>query len=201
MLHLRKVAVTGGLSCGKSSVCRVLHQFGAYVISSDAVVHHLLSSDTTLGREVVHLLGSTILHNEEIDRSQVGRIVFRNPELLSKLESLLHPAVYREINNEYEKQLCSVEPPSLFIAEVPLLFESGEEVAFEQTIVVASDADLCCERFMQATGNDSNEYLRRAERQMSIEKKIELADYVIYNNGTFEELQKQAEKIYLKLIH
>jgi dephospho-CoA kinase len=201
MLHLRKVAVAGGLSCGKSSVCRVLHQLGAYVISADAVVHQLLSSDTNLCREVVHLLGPTILRNKEIDRSQVGRIVFRNPELLSKLESLLHPAVYREMNSEYEKQLRSVEPPFLFIAEVPLLFESGGEVEFEKTVVVASDPELCCERFMKATGNDASEYWRRADRQMPIEKKIELADYVIYNNGTLEELRKQTEKIYLKLIH
>jgi dephospho-CoA kinase len=201
MLHLNKVAVTGGLSCGKSSVCRILHQLGAYVISADSVVHQLLSSDTNLGREVVHLLGSTILRNEEIDRSQIGRIVFRNPELLSKLELLLHPAVYREVNEEYEKQLHNSKPPSLFIAEVPLLYESGGEKEFEKTVVIASDPDKCCERFIEATGKDASEYWLRSNRQLPLERKIELADYVIYNNGTWEELRKQAQEVYLKLIH
>ncbi len=104
MLKLRKVAITGGLSCGKSSVCRILKEFGAYVVSADKIVHQLLSSDTNLGQKIVDLLGTSVLVNQKLDRSRIARIVFHDLELLKALEALVHPAVYRELNRDYQKQ-------------------------------------------------------------------------------------------------
>lgn len=199
MLRLNKVAVTGGLSCGKSSVCRFLKELGAYVVNSDDIVHHLLSSDTNLIHEVVKLLGTDILVNQKIDRSLVAKKVFHDNRLLHSLEQILHPAVYDEINNEYEKQKVNNPQPSLFVAEVPLLFESKGEANFNYTVAVLADPELCRNRFVQAKQYGLKDYDKRTDRQISLSDKAKLADYVIVNNGTLNDLKQKTLELYLTL--
>jgi dephospho-CoA kinase len=200
MLKLRKVAITGGLSCGKSSVCRILKGFGAYVVSADKIVHQLLSSDTNLGQEIVHLLGSSVLVNHKLDRSRIAHIVFHDLELLKALEALVHPAVYRELNKDYQKQHHLSSPPSLFVAEIPLLFESGGEKDYDVTVAVVASVDICCKRFEEATGYDQKEFNNRMVRQLSLLDKAILADYVIMNNGTLSDLQQITKELYQELL-
>lgn len=200
MLILKKVAITGGLSCGKSSVCRIFKELGAYVISADEIVHQLLSSDTNLGQEVIKLLGTRILVNNQISRSQIARIVFQNEELLQELEELIHPVVYEEIDRNYQKQKENQNPPPLFIAEVPLLFESGGEKQFDYTIAVVADPALCLQRFIQTTGYQEEEFERRMDRQLSMLDKAARADYVMMNNGSLSTLQDITRELYMELI-
>src|SRR5690348_8893921 len=129
MLDLKKVAVTGGLSSGKSTVCQIFRGLGSHVISADAIVHQLLSPNTSLGQEVIKLLGVEIVINKTIDRKSIANKVFNNPQLLHQLEKLLHPAVFNEMKKEYEKAKNFSAP--LFVAEVPLLFEAGQENWFD----------------------------------------------------------------------
>jgi dephospho-CoA kinase len=200
MLKLRKVAITGGLSCGKSSVCRILKEFGAYVVSADAIVHQLMSSDTNLGQEIVNLLGPSILVNQKIDRSRIARIVFHDLELLEALETLVHPAVYKELNKDYQRQQNQPQPPSLFVAEIPLLFESGGQRDYDDTVAVVANVEICCQRFMKATGLDQTEFNHRMDRQLPLLDKALLADYVIMNNGTLSDLQQITKELYQELI-
>lgn len=200
MLKLRKVAITGGLSCGKSSVCRILKKLGAYVVSADKIVHQLLSSDTNLGREIVQLLGPSILINQKLDRSRIARIVFQDLELLKALEALVHPAVYKELNKKYQEQQNNPHPPPLFVAEIPLLFESGEQKNYDYTIAVIADREICFKRFKEATGYDQEEFNHRMARQLPLFEKTILADYVIMNNGPLSDLQQTTTKLYQKLI-
>lgn len=200
MLKLRKVAVTGGLSCGKSTVCRIFKELGAYVVSADKIVHHLLSTDTNLGLEVVNLLGPEVMVNQKIDRSHVARLVFQNLNLLKALEEILHPAVYREIDHEYREQQQHSSPPPLFIAEIPLLFESGGKRDFDAVIAVVADDELCLRRFEETTGWDQTEFSKRMARQLSPFEKAVRADYVIVNNGTLSELHQITRELYQELI-
>lgn len=200
MLKLRKVAITGGLSCGKSSVCRILKELGAYVVSADKIAHQLLSSDASLIKEVVKLLGSDVLVNQQLDRSLIARIVFHDFELLQDLEKLIHPAVYREIEKEYQRQLNVLHPPSLFVAEIPLLFESKGEKYFDKTVVVVANLEICRKRFEQATGYDQTEFNNRMARQYLVSEKEALADCVIVNNGTLSDLQQTTKELYQQLI-
>lgn len=200
MLKSRKTAITGGLSCGKSSVCRIFKELGAYIISADEIVHQLLSSDTNLGQEVIKLLGNKILINNQISRSRIARIVFQNDKLLRALEELVHPVVYEEIEKDYQKQKESNNPPPLFIAEVPLLFESGGEKQFDKTIAVVADPALCLQRFIQATGYQEEEFERRMDRQLSLLEKAVRADYVILNNRDIASLQAVVKELYSELI-
>lgn len=200
MLKSRKVAITGGLSCGKSSVCRILKELGAYVVSADKIVHQLLSSDTNLGQEIVRLLGPSVLINQKLDRSRIAHIVFHDLELLKALEKLVHPAVYRELDREYQKQQNHPHPPPLFIAEIPLLFESGGQKGFDFTVAIVADVDICCKRFKEKTGHDQQEFELRMARQLPLFDRAMLADYVIMNNGTLSDLQQSTKELYQKLI-
>ena len=199
MLRFRKVAVTGGLSCGKSSVCQLLKELGAYVVSADSIVHQLLSSDKKLGQEVIDLLGPDIVVDEAIDRSRVAQIVFDDPELLTALEELIHPMVYRTIDQVYEQQAKSALFP-VFIAEVPLLFESSGEKNFEYVIAVVANQEVCLERFKKMTGYPVEEFNRRVARQLPLLDKAIRADYVVINNGTLADIQPVIQELYQELV-
>lgn len=199
MLKLKKVAVTGGLSCGKSSVCRILKELGAYVVSADKIVHQLLSSDTNLAQKIVNLLGSEVWLNQKLDRNRIARLVFQDEQLLKGLESLIHPVVYRELDEEYQRQKVHLHSP-LFVAEIPLLFESGGRRDYDKVVAVVADREVCYKRFEQTTGYGQTEFNHRMARQLSLFDKALLADYVILNNGNFSNLQQITQELYSKLI-
>lgn len=200
MLNLNKVAVTGGLSCGKSSVCLILKELGAYTISADEIVHQLLSSDTNLCQEVVNLLGTGILVNDRIDRSRIANIVFFEPDLLKALEDLLHPAVYDKIEQEYQIQSNSDIKPSLFVAEIPLLFETEGEKNYHYTVAVVANPQLSFQRFRESTGENQESFDQRMSRQWPLIDKIAKADYAIMNNGLLSDLQQTTKELYNELI-
>jgi dephospho-CoA kinase len=201
VLNLKKVAVTGALSSGKTTVTKILKELGATVLFSDEVVHALLSPATDTGKEVIKLLGPSIVENHAIDRSRVARRVFNNPPLLRKLEEILHPEVLKEI----EKQSKSAEGSGkvkLFVVELPLLYEIGEKALrlFDKTIAVIADKELSWKRFCEQTGYEREEFGKRMARQISPEEKAKKADYSIYNNGSIADLKEQVNKIFFALL-
>jgi dephospho-CoA kinase len=194
MLRLAKVAVTGGLSCGKTTVCRLFKMLGAYVISADEIVHQLLSPHTTLGQQIIQLVGSDIVVNQRIDRSRMAKRVFHDALLLQQVEDLIHPVIKGEIEQHYQN--ASKDPNSaLFIAEIPLLFETGAQKYFDAVIVVVADLELCQRRFTQL-GHSVEEYSQRAARQLPVTEKARRADHVLINEGSIEELQKNVETLF-----
>lgn len=192
-VELSKIAVTGGIASGKSTVCRLFEQLGAFVVSADAIVHRLLAPSTSLGKEILALLGDGVLVDGEFSRPKIAERVFSSPPLLEKFEKLIHPEVQKVIEAEY-KTACR-EKASLFIAEVPLLYEAGLESYYDQVIVVISEETRAKERFRE----DEREYLRRSQRLMPIEDKIKKADLVIINNGSLEELSQTIQHTYKSL--
>lgn len=188
MLNLRKIAVTGGLASGKSTVCRILKSCGAYVVDSDKIVHQLLSSDTALTQQVIDLLGTEIVVGNQIDRKQIAKIVFSNPQKLKKLEALLHPAVKREI----EKQYAAVKNNAaykFFVAEVPLLYEAKMEDFFDTVIAVIADKP-----FAEKTHSQE-----RIARQEHPEIKARKADFTLVNNGDLKTLENATLKLVKQL--
>lgn len=196
MLILKKVAVTGGLASGKSSVCRLFSNLGAYVASADDIVHHLLSPETTIGKQVIALIGKDIVNNEKINRAIIAERVFKQPTLLRSLEKILHPAVGVKINEQYE-QVKAEGKAKLFVAEIPLLFESSDlnTLPFDATIAVLTDESISKKRY-QEMGHSAQEYELRMKQQMSPAEKARHADYVIHNNGSEKELEKEATNIF-----
>ncbi len=193
---MKKVAVTGGISCGKSLVCEYLSELGAYVVDSDQIVHHLLNPETELGQKVIQLFGSAIVVKGKIDRTRIAKKVFLNPRLLKSLEDLLHPQVYQEIDRRYEEICKQKKPASLFIAEVPLLFESQGEQYFDETVAVTADRETCWQRYRSKTGYEREDFNRRGARQKSQHDKAERADHVIHNDGSKEKLKIETKKLF-----
>lgn len=195
---MKKVAITGGLSCGKSSVCQFFKELGAHIVSADEIVHRLLSVKRHLGQQVIALLGKDIVANGEIDRKAIAAKVFKDRALLRSLENLIHPAVFSEIEKEYQEIRHQSKTP-LFIAEIPLLFEAAQEKNFDATIAVWADQETCQKRFMAATGSNADEYNRRMANQLPSDEKAKRADYVIINTGNKEHMQKTVANLFRQL--
>ena len=198
MLILKKVAVTGGLSCGKSSVCRIFKDLGAYVVSADDIVHQLLTPETIPGKKVIELIGSDIVVDHQLDRSKIAQKVFGNLHLLKSLEQILHPAVRDEIEKYYQ-QAVREGKATLFVAEIPLLFEAFSS-CYPITIAVTADKEACIRRFTQSSGYNREEYEKRMARQLTPEEKAQRATYVIPNDGTMADLRQAVIEVYNKLI-
>lgn len=203
MLSLRKVAVTGGLSAGKTTVCKIFKELGAYVVSADEIVHQLLSPGTSTAEQIVRLLGSDITNGNELDRKKIADKVFSQPDLLNSLEKIIHPAVFDEIERRYEQASQEKKYP-LFVAEIPLLYEAAEEnneveEKFDSIISVTALTDLCRQRFVKQTKNPVQEFDKRLGRQIAPEQKAEKAHYKIENNGTLEQLRDNVKTLYSKL--
>lgn len=197
MLILTKIAITGGIASGKSTVCQLFQKLGANVVSADAIAHELLNPQTNLGRQVIQTLGTDILQNGKIDRTLVARKVFKDPKLLRALEQLLHPEVLTEIRKRYETA-CKTKNGTLFVVEIPLLFEVGAERFFDYVIAVTADEAIAKKRF-EAAGFEPEEYERRMNRQIPQSIKSGNAHYTINNNGTLNDLEAQVKKVYANL--
>lgn len=198
MLKCKKVAVTGGLSSGKTAVCHLFGQLNAYVVNADKVVHELLSLQTPIGNRVVALLGSVVVKNgaldsKVLDRNLIAQKVFKDPLLLKKLEAVLYPAVFERIEQHYQEALHLKSP--LFIAEIPKLFEAKMESWFDVVITVAAEEDVCMERF-ESKGGTKDEYRQRMNNQMPIKEKIERSHYVIENNGDLSLLKSSVTNLF-----
>lgn len=198
MLKLKKVAITGGISCGKSEFCRYLEELGAYYVSADSIVHQILSPNTSLGRQIIDLLGAEVIDGSRIDRKKVAEKVFSDKELLERLEKIIHPEVFKEIESLYVKAAAGGNA-ALFVAEIPLLFETGGERYFDSTIAVVSGEQASVERYIRSHG-DMSGFTKRMQRQLPTEEKAARATIVIENNGTKDELKEKARHVFEMLI-
>lgn len=190
---MKRIAITGGLACGKSSVCHFLEELGAFVVSADSIVHQLLSRDLPTQQAIVDLLGESVKKGNSVDRSEVAKRVFANPELLSRLERLLHPEVQREMQRQYEAAQQSGRY-ILFVAEIPLLFEAEMEDLFDETVAIVCDQATSEGRYGRA------DFALRSARQLTPPEKAARADHVIVNQGTLSELKEESRKLFERLI-
>jgi dephospho-CoA kinase len=180
------VGLTGGIAAGKSEALRALERIGAATLSSDDVVRELLTTGEVRDM-LVERFGDRVLSDGEIDRGAVADVVFADPEQREWLEGVLWPRVGERIASWREEQGKADPPPRAAVVEVPLLFESGMEAAFDSTIAVVADEEIRSER-ADARGHRGVE--SRTARQLTQEEKARRADVVVRNDGTLEELKQ-----------
>ena len=183
---VKKIVITGGIASGKTTVCRILkRERGVYQLDSDKVIHWLLSEDQPTIRQIVRVLGSKVLSDGKIDRTRVAAIVFADEKKLKALEEFLHPKLLEIVMQRY-RRLLELGRYKFFFVEMALVQEKGKEAFFNNTVSV-----LCDEaRARQRSALSKQEYEMRMKYQWPIEKKAVYADYIITNNGSMQELEK-----------
>lgn len=198
MLKLKKIAVTGTLSSGKTTVCNYLKELGAFVVSADEIVHQLLSPQSSTGQKIIELLGNRVVQQNSFNRKKIGKIVFNNDRNLKSLEEIIFPEVEKEIAELY-KQACDRGGYTSFVAEVPLLYEAKMEKQFDAIIAVIADEAVCLNRYL-ASGGTKDQFTKRMQKQLSSQKKLEMAPFHLINHGDLEQLKRETAVLYQQLI-
>jgi dephospho-CoA kinase len=189
------VGLTGGLAAGKSEALRALTELGAATLSTDAVVRELLASGE-LREIVVERLGPEVAPDGRLDRSLIAERVFGDDEARAWLEGELWPRVGQRVA-EWRQEVEALDPaPPAAVVEVPLLFESGMEAAFDATIAVVAD-EMVREERAGARGHSA--VAERAGRQLSQTEKAQRADYEVRNDGTLDELRETLSRVLARL--
>ncbi len=194
-----RIGLTGGLASGKSLVGATLAGLGCYLIQADELGHKVLLPGGGAYDAVVHEFGDAILDDEGmIDRRKLAAVVFRNPERLEKLSSLVHPPVIR-LEQEIEQDISRRDPDAITVVEAAILVETGSYQRFDKLIVAACTPEQQIERSMRRDGYSKEEAMARLSRQLPLEEKVKLADYVIDTSGSREHTIAQVHDVYQSL--
>jgi len=192
-----RVALTGGIACGKSTVLKLFQQQDLdriFTLSADSLVHKLYEPSSPVYKQVVEAFGESILTPEKkIDRGKLANVAFPDAEKRKKLEAIVHPAVIQG-EMDWMEQVAREHPRAqIGLIEIPLLFETGSENRFDKTIAVTCSPEQKLERFRQRHRNLSeaesrSEVERRSQAQMPCDEKARRADFVIDNSKGLAEL-------------
>lgn len=192
-LFKHAIALTGGISTGKSTVCNLLKLHGFLTIDADKIAHKLLDENSG---KIATMFGEEYVENGKVLRKELGKIIFSNEENKLELEALLHPLIKEEIIKEaaiFEEQ----EKP--YFIDIPLFFEKMH-YPIPKSLVVYTPKDIQVQRLMQRDSIDEQEALLKISNQWDIEKKKELADLVIDNSKNLKNLQNEVERIIGEII-
>jgi dephospho-CoA kinase len=190
------VGLTGNFGMGKSFVLSLFRELGATTLDTDRIVAHLLDEDRVI-RKIGELLGEDVVSPDGgVDKRAVARRIFADEATRKKLEAVLHPLVFEEIDRFMER---ISDGNCIVIIELPLLFEGDHQERFRKIITVYTPVETAIGRLVQA-GSSRQEVLARLNAQLPIEMKKAKADYAIDNGGTTEETKRQVEEVYHSLL-
>ena len=188
---MRVIALTGGIGCGKSLVAQYFAELGALVIDADQLARAAIERGSDGFDEVVTFFGDSILKDGNIDRRALGEIVFKDPKAKAKLEGIIHPIVRRE----FEEAVASLKGDQVLVYEIPLLYETNAHERFDLVITVESGMENRIAR-LRNRGMHISEIEGRIAAQATREQRIEIADFLIENDGSEDELLRQVENIW-----
>jgi dephospho-CoA kinase len=197
------LGLTGGISTGKSTVSNILKNKGYKVIDADKIAKEVVEVSMPAYEEIVDYFGEDILlMDKTIDRKKLGKLIFNNINLREKLNSIVHPYVFRAIK-ENINYYCEKE--KLVFLDIPLLFEQIEllkkhSIIFHEIWLVYTDEETQIERLMKRDTISRREAIAKIKAQMSIEEKKNRSSRIIDNSGIIEELYGQIDKLLEELI-
>jgi len=188
------VGLTGGIGSGKSTVCGLLERRGAKIIDADAIVHELQQPGTEVFDQMVRAFGSEILSPAgTLDRSKLGSIVFSDHDKRKLLESIVWPAVGVRV----AEQLQALGDGDVVVLDVPLMAEAPEGSRRNaNTIVVVDAAPETQIRHLEDKGVSGEVARARMAAQASREERLKIADHVLTNDGSLDELEKQVDELW-----
>ena len=181
------LGLTGCIATGKSTVARILRdRSGISFFDADACVHDLLATNANITATVRREFA---LPDAPIERRALGKMIFRDPEARRRLEGILHPAVREKWQAMAAERRAGNRD---FLADIPLLFETGANTAFDTIVVVAASPAIQLQRLAER-GIEPEIIEGMLASQWPIGQKVSTADHVIWNDGSLAELERQCE--------
>ena len=190
------VGLTGGIGSGKSAAGKYFVELGIDVIDADHVSRNILDENTKAKDLFIKNFGESFLdQNNNINRDLLRTEIFINKDKKDKLESIIHPIVRKEIT-EFINQSDSIYK----IIMVPLIYETNSKDIYDKIIVIDSDESNQVERARQRDNKSKEDIINIINNQASREQRNSIADMIILNNSTLDDLKNQVIKIHQKLL-
>lgn len=191
-------ALSGGIASGKSTVASMIEARGGIVIDADDIAREVVEPGTLGLQEVVEHFGTEVLHPDgRLNREALGARVFGDESARTTLNGILHPKIFVRSMERMQEANAGERRPIFY--DAALLVESGSYKNFQGLVIVAADANIQRERLMRRNNLSHDEAQQRIDAQLPIEDKIRVADHVLWNNTTTEELQKQVDNLLKEL--
>lgn len=171
-----KLGITGGIGSGKTSVCRVFRVLGIPVFSADQEAQNIMNTDKTIIRGIKRITGRDLYTTGNLDRTELAELIFKSPDLLEKVNSLVHPVVF-----QYFKVWTEEQTSPYVIMEAAILFESGAAKLVDRIATVIAPVEERISRVTFRNHLSREQVLDRMRNQMDDETRIKLSDYVISN--------------------
>ena len=191
---MKIIGLTGGIASGKSTVTSLLRQHNLPVLDADAIAWELAQPDRPLWQAYANRYGEKVLlPNRQLNRQAVADIVFGRPEEKKWMDNMAHPIIKGEI----QRQLAELEKTGekWAVLDVPLLYEAGWDSMADQVWLVYVDREVQLQRLMARNDYSYQEALRRIEVQMPLDEKKNLAQVIIDNNGTHQQLVDKVREL------
>ena len=189
------IGLSGGIGSGKSTVAKILADLGAVVIDADAIAKEVLEPGQVGYENVIHIFGEEVLDSSgNIDRKKLAELVFQDASKLSQLEAIVHPAVVARVGQIRE----SLPETSNVVYDTPLLVERQLQDQFDKVLIVRADIDIRKQRLV-SRGLEMGDIEARLTNQVSDEQRSAVANFVIVNNGSLQELRDAVTKVWQQL--
>ncbi|GAB4434923.1 MAG: dephospho-CoA kinase [bacterium] len=194
-----KIAVTGVIGSGKSTVAKLLSELGLTVIDADEISRSLTRKNTDVYHEIIETFGKEILNPDgEIDRKRLAEIVFSDPEKRRTLENIVHPAVKKE-RNRIIAELEKKDKNAMVVLDIPLLFEAGMEKEADYIVLAYADERTLFERVQKRDNMTYEEFSRRLKNQMPLSEKVKKSHFVVDTRKDLETLKKELSEVIRKI--
>lgn len=188
------IGLTGGIGSGKSTVAKIFAQLGVPILDADLLAKSLMNNDSTIRNEITKAFGANAYENNQLNRTFIANIVFKDPFQLAVLNSIVHPATFRESKLWAAKQITPY-----VIKEAALFFESGSAEGLDRIIGVSAPNALRIKRVMERDGITRVAVIQRMDQQIDQPLKMKLCDWVI-NNNEHELLIPQVIQLHNELL-
>jgi len=185
------IGITGGIGSGKSTLSSLLRAEGYSVYDTDLEARRLQNEHSSMRKKLEDLFGKSIYSEEGLNRSALGKIVFGKPELLTKLNSIVHPLVMDDFNN----WVMNRYPKKMLFIESAILYESGFNKFVDKVILITAEESTRIERVVKRDGVTPEQVRARMSHQLSEQEKINRADFVIHSDDNIPLVGKMRKII------
>ena len=196
---MKTLGVTGGIGSGKSTVCRMLEELGARVFYADAEGKSLLLDDAEVRSEIMEAFGEeSYLPDGTPNRPYIAERVFGDPEKVARINAIIHPRVLRRF--EEARKVSEKDGVQLLVKEAALIFESGGDRFLDAVAVVDAPRELRIRRVVERDGVSPDHVAARMTHQLPAEELKRRADFVLVNDGDLNDLRRQVEEVWVKVV-